>query len=190
MMSEFNTSCVQSDPFYSNNEAHLFILCCIAFVGILIIIYIRKSRFNKYEYEHMSTNSENSIIPDNDNCFVSKSQIQNAGYGLWAKTNIKKGEPIVQYEGIYHNSDEYNYETECEGDNCYNYLFCNDNDCWDAKDNTEFIARYSNDCHNSDFECNASYDMINGNPYIVASSDIPEGDEIFTTYGNMYWTNK
>lgn len=128
---------------------------------------------------------------------INKSTIPNAGKGLFAvskdnnDTVFKPGDPIVQYGN---NTNEISFQKlmkNCNNDpeECTTYVFCNGTKCWDDMEKTS-PARYSNDCFNTKNKCNSKFQMIDGYPWLVAKSEIKNNDEIFTSYGPSYWTNR
>lgn len=136
-------------------------------------------------YPHFCKRHTNVV----ENLQIEKSLIPKSGNGLFAGSKgFKKGEPIARY-GYAWNFVKYG---DIKGS--YEYVFCHGNKCWDGIDPKSTIARYSNDCHNSKtkdgrrIQCNAYFKMINKIPYIVASKDIPPHAEVYTTYGDEYWT--
>lgn len=149
---------------------------------------------NKNVYGGLCEKHANSI-----GLAVYKSTIKDAGKGLFATKHFKKGSYICRY-GDKQNvmilkefkqrvksgelTDEYMY---CDGD-----LRRNDTKCWDATDPQSTLARYSNDASFNDHKHgninNAEFTTRYGYPWIVATKNIKKYEEIFTNYGDQYWT--
>jgi hypothetical protein len=131
-----------------------------------------------------------------DNLYVDTSNIDGAGYGLFAGPfGFKQGDRIGEYsldeirvkpnaiDRRSHNPD-------------YSYVFCDHEniDCWDALDYRTTIVRYANDARNSQFKNNSYFDEKKRNGktrvYLVASKRIEPLEEIFVSYGEEYWDQK
>lgn len=131
------------------------------------------------------------------NLLISPSQIPNAGNGLFAGEHpFKKGDIIAKYGQPWMKVTQNTLDKRCKyiGNKCYEYVFCDDGGrgdkgdiCWDGHDIRSSIARYSNSAWKSVFRHNAYFEMIRGEPYIVASRNIRAGSEIFTNYGDHYF---
>lgn len=122
---------------------------------------------------------------------VKKSQLPNAGKGLFTTHAIKKGEVVCEYEG------EHLTWKECEernqalpGKGAY-YFYINSKNCVDAQYTLWAIGRYANDAAGlsrvKGLRNNCKYDIKKGIPYIVATRNIKAGEEIFVAYGKDYW---
>lgn len=136
-----------------------------------------------------------------NNLVIKKSQIKGAGNGLFAGEHpFKKGDLIAQYGSRKNFVTENTLQKRCryKGKKCMEYVFCDEEglsknhlekhgeNCWDGLDIRSTIARFSNSAHGSRFKYNSEFDLIRGNPYLVARRDIPAGAEIFTDYGETY----
>lgn len=120
---------------------------------------------------------------------VKRSQLPNAGKGLFTTTAIKKKEKIVEYKGEIIDWKEYTKRVKEDKDG---YLFfVNRNHCIDAYNNPEHIARYANDAAGlsrvKGLKNNASYEIFGKQCFIVAERDIEPGEEIFVNYTKEYW---
>lgn len=136
-----------------------------------------------------------------NNLVIKKSQISGAGNGLFSGDYaFKKGDVIAQYGSSKNLVSENKLLKRCGKDTkkCMEYVFCDDEglskkhiqkygeNCWDGRDIRSTIARFSNSAHGSRFKYNSEFDLIKGNPYLVATRNIPPHSEIFTNYGDTY----
>lgn len=120
---------------------------------------------------------------------VKKSQLPNAGKGLYTTTAIKKGTKIIEYLGEIIDWKEYEKRVERDEDG---YLFfINKKRCIDAWNTPEHKARYANDAAGlgrvKGLNNNANYEIEDDRCYIVAKKDIAAGEEIFVNYTKEYW---
>jgi len=111
--------------------------------------------------------------------FRKKSGINNLG--LFAKTDIKKGEKVIEYKGR-----KFTHKQVEENDRFDNskaiYLFTlNERYVLDGDTKTN-TAKYIN--HSCDPNCEV--DIINGKIWIIAIKDIKKGDELSYDYGFGY----
>ena len=115
------------------------------------------------------------------NLRIKPSNIQNAGFGLYAEKKIKKKEKIDQYKGKLYNrrkTGEY-------------VLKLSNNKYIDAKHPNSCAGRYCNTCRRANKnanECrgnNAKFAIDNrrNKASIKATKNIKKGDEIFVPYG-------
>lgn len=119
---------------------------------------------------------------------ISTSNIKNAGKGLFTFIDIYKGELISIFKGEILTEKEAKKRAKKNEDSYFitmldsstmdsNYVFC--------------YAKYANDCNGiskTKFK-NNSVISINeqGQPCLVATTDIKAGNEIFCSYGKAYW---
>lgn len=146
-----------------------------------------------------------------ENLCISKSQIKNAGNGLYAGPfGYSKGEIIGEYSTPFNYAKEGDiYKRNGKGENGYiegykpidqSYLFCDApkrgqsvemSDCWDSLDIRSTIMRNANDGHNSKFRNNAYFEIKKKkgikHVYIIASKKIKGYEEIYLDYGNDFW---
>lgn len=122
---------------------------------------------------------------------VKKSQLPNAGKGLFTTTAIKKGTLIVEYGGemLTWREVQKRYPGNIQA---ALYLFHLGPNKWiDAQLTPENLARYANDAMGfsriKGLRNNAEYQIHKGLPYIVATKNIEAGDEIFVSYTKDYW---
>lgn len=120
---------------------------------------------------------------------VKRSQLPNAGKGLFTTTAIKKKDRIVEYKGEIINWKE--YEKRVKEDKDGYLFFVNRNHCIDAYNTPEHVARYANDAAGlsrvKGLKNNASYEIFGKQCFIVAERDIEAGEEIFVNYTKEYW---
>lgn len=118
---------------------------------------------------------------------VKKSQLPNAGKGLYTKKVIPKGTRIVEYKGNVTTWKEVNHD---EGSNGY-IFFVNRNHVIDARHTMDELARYANDAKGlqriKGVNNNSEYEKEGKVVYIKAIKDIPAGGEILVGYGKEYW---
>jgi uncharacterized protein YifE (UPF0438 family) len=131
-----------------------------------------------------------------NNVYISKSQIPNAGNGLYAGPyGFKKGDVIGKYSQPWNDVTLGTLNKRCKNDNCWNYVFCDEDDpknvdktkCWDGYDIRSTLMRNINDAHKSNFKNNCYFDVIKGEVYIIASKKIKPHKELFVSYGPNYF---
>lgn len=120
---------------------------------------------------------------------VKKSQLPNAGKGLFTTTAIKKNSKIIEYKGEIIDWKEYTKRVKEDKDG---YLFfINKNRCIDAFSTKQYKARYANDAAGigrvKGLTNNANYEVFGDQCFIVASKDIQAGEEVFVNYTKEYW---
>jgi len=130
------------------------------------------------------------------NAYIAKSQIPNAGNGLYAGPyGFKKGDIIGQYSFPWNSVTYGEIERRCTNRKCWSYVFCDDDDpkninntkCWDGVDIRSTLMRNINDAHKSGFHNNAYFDVIGGKVYVVASRNIRPHKELLVNYGKEYF---
>lgn len=120
---------------------------------------------------------------------VKKSQLPNAGKGLYTTTPIKKGAHVIEYKGEIINWKEYEKRV---AENKDGYLFfINNRRCIDAYPTPQYKARYANDAAGLSrvpgLKNNCDYEIVGDKCFIVARRDIKAGEEIFVNYTKEYW---
>jgi len=145
----------------------------------------------------------------NYNVFISKSNIKNAGNGLFAGHNgFNKDDIIGMYSTDNNITNQNAVNNNCNitnNNSCWEYVLCDFQKkgqstdkviCWDGLNKSSTIMRYINDAKNSKYK-NNSYFLIKkkkkGNKmipvaYVVASKSIQPYEEIFVNYGRNYWS--
>ncbi|MCA6436665.1 MAG: SET domain-containing protein [Bacteroidetes bacterium] len=120
---------------------------------------------------------------------VKKSQLPNAGKGLYTTKAIKKGEKVIEYKGEIIDWKEYEKRVARDEDG---YLFfINKKKCIDAYHTPGHKARYANDAAGlsvvKGLKNNCKYEVFDDKCFIVAEKNINPGEEIFVTYTKVYW---
>lgn len=129
-----------------------------------------------------------------DNVYIAKSNIVNAGNGLFAGPyGFKRGDIIGKYSYPWNKVSLKTLNTRCKTEDCWNYVFCESAkedpkvQCWDGLDIRSTIIRNINDAHNSKFKNNSYFEIIGNEVYAKASRTIKPFSEIFISYGSSYW---
>ena len=139
---------------------------------------------------------------DSNNVKVKKSEINNAGFGLFAKTDFKKGDYVCMYSGLLVSnhvvkkmSEErgaYVMATDYEDNNgdvkhtnidSYNPESCYGRYANDILDNT----RYNIEINSGVF---IEIDKRHGGLEITATKAIKKGAELYLKYGVQYWCSR
>jgi SET domain-containing protein len=120
---------------------------------------------------------------------VKKSQLPNAGKGLYTSKAIKKGTKVIEYKGEIIDWKEYEKRVERDEDG---YLFFIDKkNCIDAFHTPQHKARYANDAAGikrvKGLTNNCVYEIEDNKCYIVSTKEIKPGSEIFVDYTKEYW---
>ncbi len=120
---------------------------------------------------------------------VKKSQLPDAGKGLFTTKPIKKNAKIIEYRGEIIDWKEYGKRVKEDKDG---YLFfINNKRCIDAYPTPQYKARYANDAQGigrvKGLRNNSSYEVFGSKCFIVAERDIKAGEEIFVDYTKEYW---
>jgi SET domain-containing protein len=118
---------------------------------------------------------------------VKKSQLPNAGKGLFTTKAIPKGTRIVEYKG---RRSPWKDVRDEDGKNGY-IFYINRNHVIDALPTKKALARYANDARGltriKGMINNSDYVVDGLKAYIESKRDIPAGAEIFVDYGKDYW---
>lgn len=126
------------------------------------------------------------LIPE-DQLSVKKSQLPDAGKGLYTKVFIPKGTYIVEYKGTISKWKELE---DKEWDNGYIY-YVTRNHVINARPHPEHLARYANDAAGlgrvKGLRNNCVYRQKAKKVYIYSEKNIKPGEEIFVDYGKDYW---
>jgi len=119
--------------------------------------------------------------------FLKKSQLPNAGLGLFTKTDIPKGTRITEYKGKLKPWKEVKHE---DGHNPYIFKL-NTRLAIDAKNYLKSFGRYANDAggirKKRGLRNNADYIVEGKRCYIDSIRKIKKGEEIFVEYGGNFW---
>jgi SET domain-containing protein len=121
--------------------------------------------------------------------YIRKSQLPEAGKGLFTDKDLKKDSKVIEYRGEIIGYNEYRRRTRREEDH---YLFFVRQDlCIDAQYTPQYKARYANDAAGitrvKGLRNNCDYIIFGDRCFIVASRDIKAGEEIFVNYTQSYW---
>ena len=132
---------------------------------------------------------------DDDIFEVRKSQIKNAGKGLYTTVPIQKGEYLMEYKGkkmrYSHNDHDHDY--------CYGIT---EKICLNAADMKHGNkARFINDASGYSIESmslkkkpkfsnNLEWKEIKDRVFIKALKYIPENSELYISYGDKYWKTR
>lgn len=139
-----------------------------------------------------------------ENLFITKSNIKNAGNGLFAGPfGFKKNTIIGEYSMPWMKVKSGRLDNRNGKNTDYNssYVYCTDTKrgekeedamCYDGLDIRSTIVRNANDAHGSKFKNNAYFDERTGKDgvkhvYVIASKNIEALNEIFIFYGNEYF---
>jgi len=118
---------------------------------------------------------------------VKKSQLPNAGMGLYTTKSIPKGTKIVEYKG---RRSKWKDVKDEDGKNGY-IFYINRNHVINALPVKSALARYANDARGfvriKGVLNNADYAVDGLKAYIESKKEIPAGAEIFVDYGKDYW---
>ncbi len=127
-----------------------------------------------------------TLIPE-DQLSVKKSQLPNAGKGLYTRIFIPKGSYIVEYKGTI---SKWKEVEDTEWDNGYIY-YVTRNYVINARPHPEYLARYANDAAGLErvkgLRNNCVYKKRANRIYIYSEKNIQPGEEIFVDYGADYW---
>lgn len=116
---------------------------------------------------------------------VRKSNVPNAGRGLFAERDFAKGEQIARYGGEILTTEEYDERYSSEAMGAYGVQL-DEARVIDARKTSAGVARYACDYHGSRKRPNAEYvaDDESDEVWVVATRAIKAGDEILTDYGD------
>lgn len=120
---------------------------------------------------------------------IKKSQIPNAGKGLFTTRKIKKDSRVIEYRGEIIDWKEYENRVKEDKDG---YLFyISKKRCIDAYPTPQYKARYANDAEGisrvKGLRNNCTYQIFGDKCFIVAERDIKAGEEILVDYTKEYW---
>ena len=111
--------------------------------------------------------------------FRKKSGINNLG--LFAKTDIKKGEKVIEYKGRKFTHKQVEEDDRFDNSKAIYLFTLNERYVLDGDTKTN-TAKYIN--HSCDPNCEV--DIIKGKIWIIAIKDIKKGDELSYDYGFGY----
>lgn len=136
-----------------------------------------------------SSNIYNKIgAPESDYLYKALSQIKDAGFGLFTAINIYEDEIIARYKGKILNAIEVKQRVKAGKDRYFINLL--DGTIMDSM-NAKCFAKYANDANGiskSKFKNNAVITLDEKDKVcLMAVRDIRAGEEIFCSYGKIYW---
>lgn len=116
---------------------------------------------------------------------VRKSQIPNAGLGLFAEKSFKTGDYVAQYSGEIISVEEYDKRYSDDAMGSYG-VELDSKRVIDACRSDSGVARYACDYHGSGKKPNVEYvaDDEKDEVWLVAIRPIKKGDEILSDYGD------
>ena len=155
---------------------YVYITCLFLVIVLLILLIRNKIKTNLYQGIYV------------DGLIVKKSNLIEAGNGLFTTIDIPKNTIIGYYKGkIYNNEDEY-IHSKTDG----MYMWENDKNNTssfyiDARDiDSSNILRYVNDFR-TDEGNNLDIVRTSGHMYYKTRQDIKAGSELYINYGDYYW---
>lgn len=132
---------------------------------------------------------DNNIgAPESDYLYKALSQIKDAGFGLFTAIDIYKDEIIARYKGKILNTVEIQHRVKVGKDKYFINLL--EGNIMDSM-NSKCFAKYANDANGSSkskFKNNAVITLDEKDKVcLMALRDIRAGEEIFCSYGKIYW---
>lgn len=122
------------------------------------------------------------------NVEIRLSKIKDAGFGVFAKTNIKKGDLISEFTGKLVRNDDYDYWSKKEQ---FLYLIYWDENHKLDVENSDCFAKYANDACGINkikgLKNNSKIAWHDDRLFLKAIKDIEKGEEIYVSYGKEYW---
>lgn len=123
-----------------------------------------------------------------DYLYFERSQIENAGNGLFTAIDLYKNETIALFKGEIITNEEAEIRAQQKNDNYFINLL--DGSIMDSM-HTDCFAKYANDAEGlakNSFKNNAEITLDeDDNVCIKATKTIYSGQEIFCSYGKAYW---
>lgn len=141
---------------------------------ILGIVKIAMSIDAKMRTEAPPTQYEDRLV-------IRKSQIDDAGMGLYTTIDIPARAFVIEYKGVHRPNDDHD-------DHSYCYAITDDT-CIDATiESKSNKARFINDVVNTELLPNLNWFITDDNrAWYVATKNIKAGEELFAPYGEEYW---
>lgn len=135
-----------------------------------------------------STNEEQIDAAESDYLYLKKSQIPNAGKGLFTAIDINKGEIISVFKGEILTERQIEIRVKNNKDRYFIQML--DGTIMDSM-NVKCFAKYANDAKGSLDSALKNNSRIavsdNDEVCIIATRNIKAGEEIFCGYGKGYW---
>lgn len=141
----------------------------------------------------ISKKAKGALVDSNGVVKINTSQLPNAGKGLFALVEFKRGDIVCEYEGEIVTWAECEKRSQ-EGHEGYAF-FMTKNRCVDAYFTPWAFGRYANDARGvgrvEGLKNNAQYEIKRRDGvqkvFIVATRTIQPGQEVFVHYGDDYW---
>jgi SET domain-containing protein len=133
------------------------------------MIYLKL--FEEFQNEHEELEIKKSTIPE-------------AGKGLFTLVDIDAGDYISEFTGDVISEED---SRELEGERGHYLISMNDGSLLDVYD-SDCPARFANDAKDERNNSEIQEDD-EGRCWLVATSNIHSGEEIFCSYGEDYWEN-
>jgi len=129
---------------------------------------------------------------------VKKSNIPNAGKGLFTTVDLPKNSRVLIYQGemMLQNdghADKIDKKTKTPDDHSYCWFLNGKEEiCINSIHTPQFKARYVNDAYKTKFKNNLrpSFDYKNKRVSYISIKNIKAGDELFISYGEPYWDSR
>jgi uncharacterized protein len=119
--------------------------------------------------------------------FIKKSQLPNAGKGLFTKKDIAKGTRMVEYKGKLRKWKDVKHE---DGHNGY-LMYITRNAVIDAHPAIKTLGRYANDARGlvriDGLRNNCEYVSEGNKCFIESLRSIKKSEEILVGYGREFW---
>lgn len=135
-----------------------------------------------------STNEEQIDAAESDYLYLKKSQIPNAGKGLFTAIDINKGEIISVFKGEILTDRQIDIRVKNNKDRYFIQML--DGTIMDSM-NVKCFAKYANDAKgslDSSLKNNSRIAVSDDDEVcIIATRNIKAGEEIFCGYGKGYW---
>lgn len=121
---------------------------------------------------------------------VRLSNIKDAGFGLFAKSTIKKGDLISEFTGELIDNNQVEILSSKR-----KMLYLID---WDENytldvEKSDCFAKYANDAEGlkliKNLKNNSKISWYNNKLFLEAIKDIKQNEEIYVSYGKEYWDN-
>jgi uncharacterized protein len=141
----------------------------------------------------ISKKAKGALVDSNGEVKIKTSQLPNAGKGLFALVEFKRGDIVCEYEGEIVTWAECERRSK-EGHEGYAF-FMTKNRCVDAYFTPWAFGRYANDARGvgrvEGLRNNAQYEIKRRDGvqkvFIVATRTIHPDQEVFVHYGDDYW---
>jgi len=121
------------------------------------------------------------------NLFIKKSQLPNAGKGLYTKKEIAKGVRIAEYKGKLRKWKDVKH---LDGHNGF-LMYITRNAVIDGSDTVKALARFANDARGfgrvEGCKNNCEFVSEGNKCFIESISPVKKGEELLVGYGKEFW---